>query len=372
MKKVSINSTFISGPFGGGMQVARSLKSFFESKEVKVVNNLKDKDIDFVIHLNAFTFIKSKSAAYSFFAAYLYKIKHPHTIIIFQVNECDERKGTNYINKFLITATRYSDYVVYIASWLKPLLEGQGMPKNLPFSIILNGADEQIFNRIGKIFWDGHKKMKIVSHHWGGNYFKGHDIYVRLDKLLAQTKFAEQFEFTFIGNLPSGVKYGHSSVLKPLFGESMANELKKHDIYITASRNEPAGLHHIEAALCGLPILYINSGALPEYCRGFGVEFNENNFEEKLEQIRTDYHILVENLKKYSNTGTKMAAAYYDLCSDLYAKRDLYSLRFGALARLGLYVWYLIYGSAYNFFYYWESVLRRVKSWLFQFGQRDS
>ena len=38
------------------------------------------------------------------------------------------------------------------------------------------------------------------------------------------------------------------------------NELKKHDIYITASENEPSGNHHMEGALCGLPILFKDSG----------------------------------------------------------------------------------------------------------------
>ena len=51
------------------------------------------------------------------------------------------------------------------------------------------------------------------------------------------------------------------------YGKELANELRKHDIYITGSKNEPSGNHHMEGALCGLPILYVNSGALPEYCQ---------------------------------------------------------------------------------------------------------
>ena len=39
----------------------------------------------------------------------------------------------------------------------------------------------------------------------------------------------------------------------------IAEELKNHHIYITASINEPSGNHHIEAGQCGLPILYIGS-----------------------------------------------------------------------------------------------------------------
>ena len=31
--------------------------------------------------------------------------------------------------------------------------------------------------------------------------------------------------------------------------------------------------HHMEGALCGLPILYKDSGAASEYCNDFGISF---------------------------------------------------------------------------------------------------
>ena len=51
--------------------------------------------------------------------------------------------------------------------------------------------------------------------------------------------------------------------------------LSKNHVYLTASINEPAGMHHIEGALSGLPIIYRNSGAIPEYCSDFGVSFHD-------------------------------------------------------------------------------------------------
>ena len=52
-------------------------------------------------------------------------------------------------------------------------------------------------------------------------------------------------------------------------------------IFILQVANEPSGNHHIEGALCGLPILYINSGGIAEYCKDYGLEINLDNFEEK-------------------------------------------------------------------------------------------
>ena len=75
------------------------------------------------------------------------------------------------------------------------------------------------------------------------------------------------FEFTFIGNKPKDIKFNNINILKPLEGKNLANELKKHDVYITASENEPSGNHHMEGALCGLPILFKDSGSTSEYCK---------------------------------------------------------------------------------------------------------
>lgn len=325
--KVSINSTFITGPFGGGMIIAALLKNYFIEKGIEVVNNLKDRDIDIILHLNPFPFLRGGSSAYSFFSAYLYKLKHPNTIIINQVNECDERKNTHYMNKLLVMASNYSDYTVFIASWLKPLLDRCGFPKDCPHKVILNGSDETVFNTVDKKLWDGKEKMKIVTHHWGGNYLKGHDIYQKIDKLLDREDFSKKYEFTFIGNYPKNLIYKNTKVISPLSGKELAEELKVHHIYITASRNEPAGLHHIEGALCGLPILYINSGALPEYCQGFGIEFNTDNFEGKLEVMRRDYFQLVSRLRYYDKTGKKMADHYYHLLVKLLREKDRYQFK---------------------------------------------
>ena len=68
-------------------------------------------------------------------------------------------------------------------------------------------------------------------------------------------------------------KFKNAKVISPLSGESLATELKKYDGYITGSINEPSGNHHIEAALCGLPILYLESGGIPEYANGYGLSF---------------------------------------------------------------------------------------------------
>ena len=77
----------------------------------------------------------------------------------------------------------------------------------------------------------------------------------------------------------------NTNIVAPLSGLELAAELKKNHIYVTGSVNEPSGNHHIEAAQCGLPIMYINSGGIPEYCKDYGLSFELNNFTEMLEAM---------------------------------------------------------------------------------------
>ena len=79
-------------------------------------------------------------------------------------------------------------------------------------TVILNGADANIFNHLNNSSWNKNTRLKLVTHHWGGNYLKGMDVYLKLDELLDQSKWKNFFEFTFIGNIPEiiGLKILHT------------------------------------------------------------------------------------------------------------------------------------------------------------------
>lgn len=312
--KISINCKNISGSYGGVMSFYRSLKKYLTDEGHIVINHLKDDDIDIVLVAAYATWM---TASYSYIDAFAYKIIHPKCLIVQRVNECDERKETKYMNQLLVDISRLSDCVVFVASWLKPLLEKSGLGKSKRFKVIPNGADRKIFNSTEKNIWNGKGKIKIVTHHWGGGYLKGHEIYQRLDKMLDNPLYGDRFEFTFVGNYPSNLKYKNARMLKPLEGLNLSQELKKHHVYLTASINEPGGMHSVEGAMCGLPLLYINSGCLPEYCDNYGIEFNKNNFEKKLEEMYSNYAYWEKKMKLYDQNSTKMTASYLNLFHEL-------------------------------------------------------
>jgi hypothetical protein len=135
--------------------------------------------------------------------------------------------------------------------------------------------------------------------------------------MLNQDNWKDKIHFTYIGNLPNEFKFFNATHIQPLSGNKLAEELKKNHLYVTASRNEPSGNHHIEAAQCSLPLLYLESGGIPEYCNGFGLGFEGNNFEEKLEEIINNYDEYLNAMSGYPFSSKKMSNEYLELFYEL-------------------------------------------------------
>ena len=183
-------------------------------------------------------------------------------------------------------------------------------------SVILAGSNVNIFNDKNSSEFDKNKKVRIVTHHWSSHENKGFRIYNLLDQMLEQDYWKNKIEFTYIGNTSADYDLKNTNIISPLAGIELAEELKNHHIYVTASINEPSGNHHIEAAQCGLPILYLNSGGIPEYCDGYGVSFTDD-FEEKLSLIISEYETYKIKMKDYPFNSEKMCEDFLDLFNDL-------------------------------------------------------
>ena len=184
-------------------------------------------------------------------------------------------------------------------------------------SVIMSGSDTLIFNSIGATKKPVNRKFKVLTHHWSSNWMKGFELYLELDKKLSEPTLKNKIEFTYIGNVDKKYEFSNTNILQPLSGLELAEEIKDHDIYITGSLNEPSGNHHIEAALCGLPILYVNSGGIPEYCQDYGLEIDIENFEEKILYMIDYYDIFKNKMKNYPFESKKMSSNYLELFNNL-------------------------------------------------------
>ena len=321
--KISIGSEIIEGPYGGGNEYLKNLSNFLKGKGHTVVHTLKDRDIDIIL-LTA-PFINSDTSSFSScHVDYYQKYINSEAISFHRINECDERKGTNRINKIIAQSNQNIDITFYVSRWLKDLYVNFGHTSNIAH-LIKGGPTRQIFNTTGKSYWDGKEKLSLVTHHWSSNYMKGFEEYLLLDKFLSDDIFSKKVSFTYIGNLPKNIEMPNTKIIPPLHGKDLAEELKKHHIYITGSKNEPSGNHHMEGAMCGLPVLYVKSGALVEYCKDFGVEFSKNSIKEKIELISSEYTFLTEKLNEYPYDFESSATEILHVFEEAYKSKSVYS-----------------------------------------------
>jgi hypothetical protein len=140
--------------------------------------------------------------------------------------------------------------------------------------------------------------------------------------MLGQPEWRDRLDFTYVGNLPKGFAFANGRHVAPLDGDALAAELRAHHAYITGSINEPGGNHQNEGALCGLPLLYRDSGCMPEYCRGFGVPYSgPDALVAGLEQLMRDYDSLAGTMSGYPWTAERMTREWIALFDALLERR---------------------------------------------------
>jgi hypothetical protein len=261
--KIAINFRLKQGPWGGGNRFAASLVGALGARGDIVHHTLDCPDLDLILLLDprwrhpSVTFTAGAILRYLLF-------RNSRAMVIHRINECDERKNTRRMNAQLRRANYCADHTVFVGTWLRQLNLWQNEAQSRS-NVITNGADATVFNSRNWQAWPKKGPLKLVTHHWGGNWMKGFDIYQRLDSMMAEPEWRGRIEFTYIGNLPRGFAFRNARHVAPLDGEALAGELRSHHAYVTASINEPGGNHQNEGALCGLPLLYRRSGCLPEY-----------------------------------------------------------------------------------------------------------
>ncbi|MCB9477101.1 MAG: glycosyltransferase [Deltaproteobacteria bacterium] len=314
---MSINIKKNLGPYGGGNQFANGLEGALVAAGHEVLRTLAP-ELDLILIVNAQSNLLS--TAYTVEQIERYVFHHPSTVVVHRVNTCDEQRGRLIgINNAVLAANRIADHTVFVSDWVRGHFIERGMRDDGPHTVILNGADREIFHADGRAEWTPGEPIKLVTHHWSDNYLKGFDIYERIDNLLDRPEFRERFSMTFIGNVNIATRFRNVEVVEPIAGPTLAAALREHHLYVTGTRLEPGGNHYVEAMACGLPVLHLESGSTPEYCAEYGVGFRLDNFEEKLDEAAARLTELREKVLTYDDDATKMTAQYTALFDDIMA-----------------------------------------------------
>jgi glycosyltransferase involved in cell wall biosynthesis len=158
--------------------------------------------------------------------------------------------------------------------------------------VIPNAADPEIFYAPERPANPGGRKLRVISASWSDNRNKGADVYEWLDRNL---DFG-CVEYTFVGRMLS--KTENIRVLPPMASRELAELLREHDVYLTASRNDPCSNSLIEALSCGLPAVYLKSGGHPEIAGEAGLGFETaDEIPALLERMATEHGWFREKIR---------------------------------------------------------------------------
>lgn len=318
--KISIGMNLQPGAWGGGNQFGYSLTYYLRDKGFEVSFDLKSPDLDIIVLAEPDARLRISAYSHRDILRYLLLRNH-RCIVVHRINNTSEARDdeAKAYNRFRINANKVADHTVFISRWVHARYVEAGFSSPY-YSIILNGGDAGLWQR--KQQSERTAKLRLVTHHWSGHPKKGFDVYKKLDEMLKSSYWSQLVSFTYIGRLPDDFHFEASRYLESLSGRALVEELQNHDVYLTGSQNEAGGMHHIEGALCGLPLLYRESGALPEYCNGFGISFTAENFEQKLEEMMETYGYWADRMPDYPHTAERMCEQYYDLFVELLDRRD--------------------------------------------------
>lgn len=323
MKKKTIFFSFkpTGGNFGGGAFFVTNMIDYLKKRNHKITFEL-EKGIDIIFITDPRKDKKGKNKKYSVDDFIKYKKNNPNVKIIHRINECEsKREKTIGIDNLIIKTMKIADRIIFITNWLQEYYIEKYKISTTNCSVIINGCNQNFFfpeqHRNFKII-NQDTKVKLITHHWSSNYLKGFEIYNKIDEYLE--KHSNEFALTFVGNYNQNYTPRNINLLPPSCDMELANILRNHDIYLTASQNEPCGMHQLEGMSCGMPILYREgSGGIKETCGNAGLEFSDfNDFLEKLQLIKNEYSLFKNNINYELLSSNRCCKHFYKIIKSLY------------------------------------------------------
>jgi len=314
---VAINMRPVKGSWGGSNIFVWQLMDILKRRGYQVRFDLM-KNVDLIVIIDPRDDLQHK--AFGIPEIRSYKESNPEVKIVHRINECDKRKGTDFMDDLLRDANSIVDYTVFISNWLCDYFVERWFDPNQPHKVIYNGADTGIFHPIGSIAYEPGQTMRIVTHHWSDNPMKGFPVYEKLDNLIADGDL-EGFELWVIGRWPTNLKWRSTKTFPPTIGHKLASLLRQCHLYITASLWEPCGMHHVEGAQCGLPLIYhIDGGGIVEAGKKYGMEYRDN-LKDVLLEARGKYPFLRKKVLQYMPNGDLMSFEYFRIVQQLLVER---------------------------------------------------
>ena len=238
-----------------------------------------------------------------------FKEQFPKVRIIHRINECDQRKASDFMDECLRQANSIADHTVFISVWLQDYFIARWFDPCRSHQVIYNGADPAVFHPIKANRFDG-GLLRLVTHHFSGHPMKGFAVYQQVDTMIADGLLPHT-ELWIIGGRPPEMQWRAARLIAPVAGRELAALLRQCHVYITASLWEPCGMHHVEGAQCGLPLLYHeDGGGIVEAGQRYGIGFREASLQAGIQEMRTRYQEMRQRVFRAMPDGLSMAMDY--------------------------------------------------------------
>ncbi len=178
---------------------------------------------------------------------------------------------------------RMADVTIAISNSTIEMYRGLGIELVRP-RVIYNGCDDRIFHSRGRVAFDRTRKIRLICSSWSDNPKKGGPTYRWLEEHLDW----DRYEFTFVGH--ASAPFRRVRNVAPIPSSELAELLRRHDIFVTATENDAYSNALVEALSCGLPAVYLDSGGSREAVKGGGLPFTRREeIPELLDRLVDEY-----------------------------------------------------------------------------------
>jgi len=303
---VAFNMRPARGPWGGSSTFVDQFSAYLQYRGYRVTYALRGR-VDAIVLIDPRDDLENKTFGMDEIRAY--KGQHPGCCVLHRVNECDLRKHSDFMDAALAAASPVADHTVFISQWLADYHAERWFDTSRPHSVIYNGADPRIFHPFGASRYRQGETLRIVTHHWADSRIKGFDVYEALDGLLAEGSVRD-VQLVVCGRWPADITWRVAETHAPCHGATLARLLRSCHVYLTASKHEPCGMHHVEGAQCGLPLLYHeDGGGINEAGQRYGIGFRDH-VGDAIETMRANYEAMRNKVLTEFPSGDRMCLDY--------------------------------------------------------------
>ena len=274
---ISFFHGFVPPPYGGSNQFLRALWNELEARTWRLENNTISPTTRACL-FNSFSFDVDRLRAF----------RRPQCRMVHRVDGPVSvyRGHDDGIDKRIWDMNRdLADVTIFQSDYSRRRHEDMGLVFK-EVTVIHNAADPAIFHPRGRAAFDRGRRIRLIATSWSDNANKGADILAWLDQRLDPARF----ELTFVGRSP--VPFPRARILPPVPSPQVAELLRAHDIFITASLHESCSNALIEALSCGLPALFVDSGSNGELVKYGGIAFSaREELPQRLDQLVAEYEM---------------------------------------------------------------------------------